>query len=288
MMLNKPADLNEKPDDGNVGFFGPGSHLWLNHQYMIRAIGYPVAVIIIATNPVVFEIISSYIKTPKALKERLSITRQYSFAFVFGDKHSALKASNALRIAHQKIKYAISGNLRSPLEPDLMLWVFAALYYTSKKMNELLLMNIPFNEKTYEEYKILGQLYGISEQHLPQTMESFEQYWHKILNEHLVVTEESRAYVNSKLQLSVIDIFLSQRFPAKLRFIFKPVDHFIRIFCIYFVPQQIADAFDLHLSPWQRASMKYILKCVRRIHGVLPKRFTTEKRVRLLGNDEID
>ena len=121
---------------------------------MIRAIGYPVAVIIIAANPVVFEIISSYLKTPKALKDRITITRQYSFSFVFGDKRSALNSAKALKEAHQKIKHSVDGTLHSPLEPDLMLWVFAAIYFTSKKMNELLLRNVPFNEKTYQEYRI--------------------------------------------------------------------------------------------------------------------------------------
>lgn len=281
-MPSKVVALTENIEDGNSGFFGPGSHLWLNHQYIIRAIGYPVAVIIIAANPVVFEIISSYIKNPKALKDRISITKKYSFSFVFGDKRAALNASNALRESHQKIKHSINGTLHSPLEPDLMLWVFAAIYYTSKQMNEFLLINIPFNEKTYEEYKILGKLYGIAEQDLPDTMDSFEQYWEQVLCERLVVSEECKAYVNSKFKLSVIDIFLSHKFPTCLRFIFKPVDQFIRLFCIYLIPQQIADAFDLHLSRRQRLSMTYILKCIRWVHGILPKRFTVETKVRLL------
>ena len=268
--------------DENSGFFGPGSHLWLNHQYMIRAIGYPVAVVIIAANPVVFEIISSYLKTPKALRDRITLTRQYSFFFVFGDKRSALNAANALKEAHQKIKHSVNGTLHSPLEPDLMLWVFAAIYFTSKKMNELLLMNVPFNEKTYQEYRILGNLYGISEQYLPQTMDGFDQYWNKALSEHLVVSEECKAYVNSKFKLSVMDIFLSQKFPTWLRFIFKPVDQFIRLFCIYLIPQQVADAFDLHLSRRQRLTMTYILKCIRWVHSILPKRFTVENNVRVL------
>jgi len=279
---SKLVGLKENIEDENSGFFGPGSHLWLNHQYIIRAIGYPVAVIIIAANPVVFEIISSYLKTSKALKDHISVTKKYSFSFVFGDKRTALNASNALKASHQKIKHSINGTIHSPLEPDLMLWVFAAIYYTSKQMNELLLMDIPFNEKTYAEYKILGTLYGISEQYLPETMDSFEQYWNKALCEHLVVSEECKAYVNSKFKLSVTDIFLNNKFPVCLRFIFKPVDQFIRLFCIYLIPQQLADAFDLHMSRRQRLSMTYILKCIRWVHSILPKRLTVETKVRLL------
>lgn len=279
---SKSAGLTEKINDKDAGFFGPGSHLWLNHQYMIRSMGYPVAVIIIAANPVVFEIISSYLKTPKALKERIAITRRYSFSFVFGNKRSALEASTALRKAHQRIQHSVDGILYGPLEPDLMLWVFAAIYITSKKMNELLLMDTPFNEETYQEYKILGNLYGISERDMPSTMDSFELYWKKAMSESMDVSEESKAYVSAKFKLSVIDIFLSPKFPKCLRFIFKPVDQFIRLFCIYLLPVQIADAFDLHLTRWQHLGMTCILKCIRWMHFILPRRFVVEQKVRVL------
>ena len=281
-MFDNSLSLNETTDDSNQSFFGIGSHLWLNHQYLIRSIGYPVAVIIIAANPIVFEIISSYVRTAESLKNRLSLTRQYSFAFIFGGKRDALNASNALRMAHQKIKYTIDGVSYSPGEPDLMLWVFSALYYTSKKMNELLLTNIPFNEKTYEEYKILAQLYGISKQHLPYTMEDFEQYWNKALSERLVVTDACKAFVHSKFQLSIIDMLLTSKRANPIRFIFKPIDRLIRLFFIFLLPQQIADAFDLHLSAQQRLMMKYIFKGIRAIHHILPKQLTVENKIRRL------
>lgn len=284
-MSNKPVGSKQKTDYPDTGFFGPDSHLWLNHRYLIRAVGYPVAVIIIFMNPMVYEIISSYTaKTPSALKKRLLITKQYSFAFVFGSKSMALKASATLREAHKKIKHDIRGVIHSPLEPDLMLWVFAALYYTSKKMNELLLINIPFNAETYKEYKILGQLYGVPDQYLPDTMEQFDQYWENTLNQCLVVTEESKAQINAMLKLSLIDIFSNNVFLVRLRIIFKPLDYLIHIFCIYFLPQQIADKLGLRLSTSERVIMKYMLKCIRQIHAILPKLFTVEKKVRRVLN----
>jgi len=272
--------VSDKIEHRDTGFFGPNSHLWLNHQHMIRALGYPVAVIIIASNPVVFEIISKNIRTPRDLKNRLSITKEYSFSFIFGDTFTALSASQALRKAHQKINHPIDGVLRSPLEPELMLWVFSTIYYTSKKMNELLLKNIPFNEQTYEEYKILAQLYGISEQYLPLTMQDFEKYWTTMLNKNLIFTNESQAYIKSLFQLSIADIILNQKFPKKLLFIFKPIDKFIRIFCIYLLPEKIAESFDLHLSKKQYIGMKLILKCIRWLHSILPKQFKIENKTR--------
>lgn len=114
------------------------------------------------------------------------------------------------------------------------------------------------------------------------TMKDFEQYWNQALSERLISTEASKMYVNAMFQLSVVDVFLNNKLPRKLRLLFKPLDQFIRLFCIYFIPKQITDAFDLHLSKRQRTMMTHMLKCIRWIHHMLPKRFTIEGKVRRL------
>ena len=67
------------------GFFGPNSHLWQNHQYAIRALCYPLAVIIINANPTIFAVILKYLADPNELVKHGLARRQYSFDFIFGD-----------------------------------------------------------------------------------------------------------------------------------------------------------------------------------------------------------
>jgi hypothetical protein len=73
----------------DFGFFGPDSHMWQNHQYFIRVIFYPVAVIMTMANPIISEIMLKNTPSIENLQNRLSITRKYSFNFIFGDKKTA-------------------------------------------------------------------------------------------------------------------------------------------------------------------------------------------------------
>ena len=264
----------------DCGFFGPNSHMWQNNQYFIRVIFYPAAVVMVMSHPVIAEILLQETLSLESLKKRLSITRQYSFNFIFGDKKTALTASANLKKIHQQIHHNIDGKTYCALDPELMLWVFGSVYYIHKKINKTLLRNTHFNQDTYVEYKILAQLYGIDLKDLPETAEDFDKYWSLALQKQISTADKTQNFINSCFQISATDFYFKHKTPCYLRFISKKIDRFIKIFTIYYLPEQLASALNLKISTKQQKRITQLMQCVKWLHSILPKWVTVSKNVR--------
>lgn len=266
----------------NFGFFGSKSHIWLNHQYRIRALNYFTYAIIVNANPIVCEINLHYFSRAEELIERGLMTQLFSYTVIFGEVDEALAASAHLKGVHRQVVHKVEDTLRHALEPDLMLWVWCAVVQSSKRVNELLIADAIFDRQTYEEYIVLAELFGIEKAHLPKTLEDFDQYWNHSLNETIRATTQSKDLIDSLLEISVYDVFFKDKLPLSLRCIFKPLDTFTRLFCIYTLPEQISSAFNLYLTAKQKRRLESVIKCVKILHSFLPKRLTVKERVRKL------
>ncbi|MDF1758508.1 MAG: oxygenase MpaB family protein [Legionellaceae bacterium] len=276
--LSEIALKNNKPKE--YGFFGPESHLWHNHQFKVRALCYPLAVMIINANPHIFKAIKQYLPDPHDLIQHGLIRKEYSFNFIFGDVDSAIEYALKLQARHNKIKLNLNGKPTTALEPDLMLWVWASIYYSSLKINEIFFNKVPFDEATYSEYKFLAILSGVEEQSLPKTIKDFNIYWNHSLSNNINVDKQAKDYISAMFKTSISEFFFKKSSPWIVKLIFKPFDKFVRIFSIYTLPKQLADAFDLHLSPQQTSRLEKILRVAIYLHSKLPNRLIIKKRVR--------
>ena len=266
----------------DVGFFGSKSHIWLNHRYRIRALNYFSYAIIVNANPIICEINSHYFTRAEELIERGLVTQLFSYTVIFFFFDEALEASAFLKGVHRQVVHKVENILRHALEPDLMLWVWCAVVQSSKRVNALLIGDAIFDRQTYEEYKVLAELFGIEKAHLPNTLKDFDQYWNDSLNEKIHVTPQSKALVDSLLEISVFDVFFKNKLPLSFRRIFKPLDTFTRLFCIYTLPEQISSAFGLSITAKQKRRLESAIKCVKILHSFLPQRLTVKEKVRQL------
>lgn len=263
-----------------LGFFGPHTHLWLNHRYTIRGIGYPIFVAIINTNPIICDINCRYFTNISELIAHGLVIQKYAFAFNFGDVNTVIKAAYQLRTVHSHVQHTIDNQMRGAFEQELMLFVWAAIIHSSIVVNHTLISNVPFTEQTYNEYKVIGRLVGVSEEYLPKTIQAFDDYWSAEMNKILNVTQQSKDLITSIFNVSLYDVFFKNKVYANLRFIFKPIDNFIRMYCIYLLPSQVASAYDLHLSLKQIKTLKRNIKIIRLLNALLPNIIVIDQRVR--------
>src|SRR3990167_5039292 len=227
-----PEKLNEivkkNRECPEIGFFGPNSHLWNNHKYAIRALCYPLAVIIINANQNIFNVITSYLSDPNELVKHGLARQKYSFNFIFGDLTTACNAAKTLHDIHAKLAIKDKEQIINANNPELMLWVWATIYYSSKKINELFLKEISFNEETYAEYKLLALLSGVDEKIIPKTMEDFDKYFINSLNSTIKVSKKTKDYINEMFDIPILE-FILQKNPNKLlRILSNPINKLVK------------------------------------------------------------
>jgi uncharacterized protein (DUF2236 family) len=105
---------------------------------------------------------------------RLRRTIRMTMAIVFGDRETALAAARRVNQVHAKVR----GRDYRALDPDLLLWVYATLADTALVTYETFVQRLlPQERQTFHtEFKLLGELMGISRDRFPNTVHDFDDY----------------------------------------------------------------------------------------------------------------
>jgi uncharacterized protein (DUF2236 family) len=130
---------------------------------------------------------------------RLRRTIRMTMAIVFGDRETALAAARRVNQVHAKVQ---GGDYRA-LDPDLLLWVYATLADTALVTYDTFVQRLlPRERETFHhEFKLLGELLGISGDRFPSTVPDFDEYLEKMVSSGPVrVDERARELASQVMQ----------------------------------------------------------------------------------------
>jgi uncharacterized protein (DUF2236 family) len=119
---------------------------------------------------------------------RLRRTILMTMAIVFGDRETALRAARTVNQVHVRVK----GDGYRALDPDLLLWVHATLADTALVTYEAFVgpLHEREREEFYQEFKLLGELLGISRDRFPDAMRDFRAYMEAMMTTGPVHVEQ--------------------------------------------------------------------------------------------------
>lgn len=185
------AELVRSVRDPRAGLYGPGSMSWEVNKESVIMLGGGAAALLQLAHPFVAHAVDQHSKTRTDPVGRFSRTFGHVFAMVFGDLDHALRSARRVHDVHVKIRGRIKENVGAHARGDryeandeqALLWVHATLLATALDVYERLVRVLTFEEREcyYEESKLFGYLFGISDGVLPPTYRDFARYYEDMI-----------------------------------------------------------------------------------------------------------
>lgn len=135
--------------------------------------------------------------------ERLHRTAQIVELVTYGPREEAERATRRVRSMHKRVR----GELTEPAgrfpagtpyaadDPVLLLWILATLVDSGMTVYQRYVRRLTRAEREalWQDYRVFGRMFGISDDALPATLADFQDYWSDMLNlGDLYVTDEAR------------------------------------------------------------------------------------------------
>jgi uncharacterized protein (DUF2236 family) len=178
--------LLEEGRAGDPGLFGPGSEVWRVGRERILLLGGPAALLLQLAHPLIAAGVanhSDFLADPFA---RLRATLDATLRISFGDSEQAEEAAERVRATHRGVRGALeddvgpfaAGTAYDATDPQLALWVHATLVSVAIRSYELLVGPLSSDERAgyYGEAGRFARLFGVTDEVLPPTYESFMSY----------------------------------------------------------------------------------------------------------------
>lgn len=180
----------------DTGFFGPDSITWEVNREMTVLFGGARALLMHAAHPLVAagaRQTAMYSRDPWA---RLIRTLQLQSTVTFGSKDEARQAAERINRLHTKVNGIdpVTGETYDALDPELLLWVHAALEISSLWFFERTVRTLTPEERQryHTESLIAAELVALPASAVPPTVEETEDYVDRIiLSGRLIPTDVS-------------------------------------------------------------------------------------------------
>jgi uncharacterized protein (DUF2236 family) len=185
------------------GYFDDSSMFRRVHRERAVVLSGPRALLMQAAHPLaVFGLLahSSALDEPY---ERLARTAQTMNAVAFGTRGEADRITRRVRAMHRRVagelpeaigSYAAGTTYRAD-DPDLLLWVLFTLFDSALVVYRRYVHALSRGEEAalWEDYRVLGRLFGLKGKDMPLTLEELEHYRARMLDgDELHVTEWAR------------------------------------------------------------------------------------------------
>lgn len=185
------AELVRRVRDPRAGLYGPGSLSWEVNKESVIMLGGGAAALLQLAHPFVAHAVDQHSQTRRDPVGRFSRTFGHVFAMVFGDLDHALSSARRVHEVHVKIRGRIKedvgryarGDRYEANDEQALLWVHATLLATALDVYERLVRRLSDEEREryYEESKLFGYLFGISDGVMPPTYRDFARYYEGVL-----------------------------------------------------------------------------------------------------------
>lgn len=231
----------------NQGYFGEESATWKVASETMVMLGGGRAVAMQLAHPLVAMGVSAhstYMSDPFGRAERTFMLGQM---LTFGNHSTAQQAARTINRLHTHVHGALpaaagthaKGAVYDAHNPELLLWVQATLIDTILLIYPLLIgpLSQKEQEQYYQESKTLGRLLGLTDAHMPRTVDDLRQYVYDMSHSHqLAATPQARQLMQQVL------------YPP-LPGLFRPLMEYNTWFTSALLPQPIRDIYGLEWGP---------------------------------------
>jgi len=267
-----------------VGLYGPNSIMWQIAREQVVFLGAGRALLLQLAHPWVSIGIREHSRTLTDPIDRFHRTFNVMFTLVFGSLDQALGTARRLHKRHAQVTGQLAEDAGpfpqgSPYwanEIAALRWVHATLVDTTLVAYELIYpaLTEPQRERYYNESKLLARLFGIPEEHLPETWTDFAEYNAKMWDSDTLTVGTDACRIAEAL-LEGGALWLS-------------APGWYRAITARLLPPRLREAFGLRYGETERRRADRAIAWVRQVHPVLPDRLRCvgpylEAKARLSG-----
>jgi uncharacterized protein (DUF2236 family) len=174
----------------------------VHREHVIRLSG-PRALLMQATHPVAFAGFFAHTGALDEPYERLNRTAQVMDAIAFGPKAEADRMTRRVRAMHRRVRGELpervgrwpAGTPYAADDPALLLWILATLVDSALLVYAKYVRRLSRDERDayWQDYKVIGRLFGLRDDEMPATIEDFDAYFHGMLtSDDLHVSQHAR------------------------------------------------------------------------------------------------
>jgi len=254
------------------GYFTEDSMLHRVHREFVVALSGPRALLMQATHPVAFAGFFAHTGALDEPYERLNRTAQVMDTVAFGSYQDADRVTRRVRSMHSKVR----GVTREPAgrfpagtpyaadDPELLLWILATLVDSALLVYGKYVRRLSRDERDayWQDYKVIGNLFGLANSDMPETIEDFDAYMRDFLTgDDLFITDEARELA--------IQIVMRPPVPVRVR----PLLELANQITVGLLPPRIRKGYGLRWDPLRDVALHGGAEYVRRVVvPVLPER----------------
>jgi uncharacterized protein (DUF2236 family) len=186
-----------------VGYFDERSMMQRIHRERAVALSGQRALLMQAAHPLAVFGLLAHTSALDEPYDRLARTARTMDTIAFGSRADADRITRRVRAMHRRV----SGKLLEPIgsyaagtpyradDPELLLWVLFTLVDSALVVYRKYVHSLTREQEAafWEDYKIVGRLFGLKARELPQTLDDLDAYRSRMLDgEELHVTEWAR------------------------------------------------------------------------------------------------
>jgi len=191
--------------DTDPGYFPRGESV-LRRVHGAKVVGFIYgqrALLLQATQPLAFTGLIANTDGLRAPFARLARTAKTMERIWFGTRAEADQITARVRRAHSRVSGSIdrdagphpAGSTYRANDPEFLLWILACLADSAEVTYEAFVrqMSAAERERFWQDYLLLGELFGLSREHAPATHSEFRTWFAgRMASDDLFVTEEAR------------------------------------------------------------------------------------------------
>lgn len=246
------------------GYFPPDSMLRRVISETLVGLSAPQVLLLQAAHPVAWAGFFAHTGALDAPRERLDRTALIMNTVAFGTADHADRATRRVRAMHGRVSGALeapagrypAGTPYSAADPNLLLWILATLAATAARTYREWVGPLDrFElEALWQDYRIVGVLFGLDLDDSPPTWPDFERYWHDMVStDALHVLPEAR-------ELAIEIVMRPPVHPA-----LRPAVELVNQITIGSLPAPVREQYGFSWDPVRAAALAGSREYVKRV-----------------------
>jgi uncharacterized protein (DUF2236 family) len=245
-------------------YFTDESMLRRVHREKVVGLSGPRALLMMAAHPVAFE---GFFMATGSLDDpyrRLARTAQVMDAIAWGAKAEADRRTRRVRAMHARARGVLprdagrfpAGTPWAADDPALLLWIVACLADSAVLVYDryVTALDAAAREAYWRDYRVIGRLFGLREEDMPQSWADFEAYMNGMLTSgDLHVTPTAREVG--------IDVVLRPPVPLKVR----PLVELANVITVGLLPRDIRRGYRFSWDPARALAVRGGAEYVKRV-----------------------
>jgi uncharacterized protein (DUF2236 family) len=186
-----------------TGYFGDDSMLRRVHRERAVALSGPRALLMQAAHPLAVSGLLAHSTAVDEPYDRLARTARTMDTIAFGTRAEADAVTRGVRAMHRRVRGRIgkgvgpypAGTPYRADDPGLLLWVLFTLVDSALVVYRMYVGSLSRSDEAayWEDYKVVGRLFGLRERDLPATLDDLDAYRARMLEgDELLVTDWAR------------------------------------------------------------------------------------------------